>query len=270
MHYVDEGTGDVLLFVHGTPTWSFLYRDFIRQFSQTHRCIAIDHFGFGLSEYPENFIGTPQSHAANLVEFIDQMGLSNITLVVHDFGGPIGLGAAMQRPEKIARVVLFNTWLWETKTLPEVKKIDRIINSWLGRWMYFSLNFSAKVLLRQGFAEKKKLTKTVHSQYLGPFSTRESRKAPYQLALSLAGSSDWYRQQWEQLDLLRHKPFLIIWGTKDAFLTPAFLGKWKSALTNAQVMELPVGHFSQEEAPTEGIGTMEAWLLNNKISQRSA
>ena len=100
MHYVDEGKGEILLFVHGTPTWSFLYRDFITELSKDYRCIAVDHLGFGLSEKPLSFDGKPESHTDNLIVFIEKMGLTNITLVVHDFGGPIGLGAAIQNHEK--------------------------------------------------------------------------------------------------------------------------------------------------------------------------
>lgn len=104
MHYVDEGKGDVILFVHGTPSWSFLYRNYIKTFSADYRCIAIDHIGFGLSEKSESFVGSPQEHARNLSEFIRKLELQNITLVVHDFGGPIGLAAAMDNPERIKKL----------------------------------------------------------------------------------------------------------------------------------------------------------------------
>ena len=95
MHYVDQGKGDVILFVHGSPTWSFLYRDFISSMSKKYRCIAIDHIGFGLSEKPEDFDGKPQSHSKNLTSFIKKLDLKEITLVVHDFGGPIGIGLSL-------------------------------------------------------------------------------------------------------------------------------------------------------------------------------
>ncbi len=91
MHHLDEGKGDIILFVHGTPTWSFLYRDIIRHFAESYRCIALDHIGFGLSEKPVNFDGTPQSHSKNLTALIKKLNLTNITIVVHDSGGPIGI-----------------------------------------------------------------------------------------------------------------------------------------------------------------------------------
>src|SRR5918997_520724 len=88
MHYVDEGSGDVMLFVHGTPTWSFEWRHVIRHFSRTHRCIAMDHLGFGLSDRPRDFDYTPEAHQRVLRTFVERLGLDRITLVVHDYGGP--------------------------------------------------------------------------------------------------------------------------------------------------------------------------------------
>ncbi|MTI29435.1 alpha/beta fold hydrolase, partial [Xanthovirga aplysinae] len=215
MHYVDEGKGDVILFLHGTPTWSFLYRDFIKSLSQDYRCIAIDHIGFGLSEKPKDFVGTPQEHCQNLSEFIQKLDLKNITLVAHDFGGPIGLGAAIKNPDKIKKFILFNTWLWETKNNPAVQKVDKIINSRLGRFLYLRMNFSPKTLLKKGFFDKKKLTKKIHKQYLKPFPDKNSRYSLLRLAESLIGSSDWYEEQWKKLKSLKNKPWLILWGNKD-------------------------------------------------------
>lgn len=153
MHYVDEGEGDIILFVHGTPTWSFLYRHFIKTFSKNYRVIAIDYIGFGLSEKPESFAGQPQDHAQNLVEFMRKTDLHEITLVVHDFGGPIGLAAAIDQTERINQVVLFNTWLWETVTNKEAQKVDRIINSFLGHFLYLRLNFSPRVFAKKRLCE---------------------------------------------------------------------------------------------------------------------
>lgn len=253
MHYIDEGNGEILLFVHGTPTWSFLYRDFIKEFSKGNRCIAIDHLGFGLSECPSSFSGTPQDHAKNLNEFIVKLDLQNITLVVHDFGGPIGLAAGIQNSSRIKRVVLFNSWLWETKSNKDSLKIDKLINSWLGKVLYLNFNFSPKVLLKKGFADKSKLTKDVHQQYLKPFPTKVSRISLLNLAKALVDSSDWYQNQWEKLDALADKEWLILWGTKDQFITTEYLNKWKARLPKAKVIELNCGHFVQEEMPNESI-----------------
>lgn len=194
MHYVNEGKGDVILFVHGTPSWSFVYRNFIKAFSSKYRTIAIDHIGFGLSEKPEAFAGQPQDHARNLVEFIQRLDLHDITLVVHDFGGPVGLAAAIEQPERFKQVILFNTWLWETASNKEAQKADRIINSFIGRFLYLQLNFSPRVLLKNSFTKKNLLSGDIHKQYIKPFPDKKSRLSLYKIARALVGSSNWYDQ----------------------------------------------------------------------------
>lgn len=262
MHYVDEGEGDIILFVHGTPTWSFLYRDFISCLSKKYRCIAIDHIGFGLSEKPKNFDGTPQSHSKHLSELIEQLNLTNITLVVHDFGGPIGLSSAIQNNDRIEKIVLFNSWLWETKNTPSAQKINKVINSKIGRFMYLRLNFSPKFLLKKGFYEKKKLSKKIHKQYIYPFPNKQSRLSLLKIGKSLVGSSDWYQKQWENLGKLDQKPWLILWGTKDEFITTEYLQKWKDRLPLAKVKEYDCGHFLQEEKSKETIQEIEGFMEN--------
>ena len=112
MHYVDEGQGDAILLVHGTPTWSFEFRHLIAALSTRHRCVAPDHFGFGLSGRPRAFAYTPEAHAAALGEFVDRLGLDRFTLVVHDFGGPIGLPLALRPQAPVRRLVILNAFAW--------------------------------------------------------------------------------------------------------------------------------------------------------------
>ena len=260
MHYVDEGAGETILFVHGTPTWSFLYRDFVKELSNDYRCIAIDHLGFGLSEKPIDFSGSPQDHAKNLSEFIRKLDLQNVTLVVHDFGGPIGLAAGMMNSERINKVVLFNSWLWSTEERADAQRIDKTINSRLGKFLYLNLNFSPKFLLKKGFKDKKNLSKKVHQHYLKPFPNKSSRHGLLNLAKALVGSSDWYQMQWEQLDKLANKEWLIIWGTEDEFIKKGELLKWKERLSNSTVTELNCGHFVQEEKTEESIALITNFM----------
>ena len=260
MHYVDEGSGEVILFVHGTPTWSFLFRDFVKKLARNHRCIAVDHLGFGLSDRPEDSESTPQAHAKNLATFINQLGLKDITLVVHDFGGPVGLGWAVENPDRVKRIVLFNTWLWETKHEPAVQQVNRIVNSYLGRFLYLRMNFSPKVLLKKGFSDKKKLAKHVHQHYVRPFPDKRSRRSLLKLAQSLLGSSDWYRQRGEQLGALRNKPQLILWGTKDTFITLKYLERWKKQWPRAVIREFDCGHFVPEESTQEAIESIACFM----------
>ncbi|MEZ5056305.1 MAG: alpha/beta fold hydrolase [Saprospiraceae bacterium] len=261
MHYVDEGKGKVILFVHGTPTWSFLYRDFIKELSKNYRCIAIDHLGFGLSDNPDSAPGTPEWHSQNLSEFIHKLDLQNITLVVHDFGGPIGLAAGIKNSERIKKVVLFNSWLWATDQKKEAQKIDKTVNSWLGRFLYLNMNISPKMLLKKGFADKKNLSKEVHQHYIHPFPNKNSRVPLLNLAKALVGSSDWYQKQWEQIDLLANKKWLILWGTKDEFITPENLKKWQERLSNSKTKELDCGHFVQEEQAAAAIKEISTFMI---------
>lgn len=263
-HYVDQGKGDVLLFVHGTPTWSFLYRNFIKVLSGSCRTIAVDHIGFGLSEKPSTFSGHPRDHAQNLSEFIERKDLSNITLVVHDFGGPIGLGAALQHPKRIKQVVLFNSWLWETQSNEDAQKIDNIVNSFIGRFLYLRMNFSPRILLKKGFSDPGRLPKKIHRHYLNPFPDKTSRLGPYRLAQALVGASDWYQKQWEQLGSLESKPWLIIWGTEDKFLTTEYLNRWTRRLPHAKVYTLKSGHFVPEEQTRAALLAMQNFLKTGR------
>ena len=260
MHYIDEGQGPTLLFVHGTPTWSFLYRNYIKALSKNFRCIAIDHIGFGLSDKPDYGYSKPEKLKDNLVRFIQNLDLQDITLVVHDFGGPIGLGAAMDIPDRIQKIVTHNTWLWETKTNPEALKINKILHSWMGKFLYLRMNFSAKVLLKQGFHDKSHLTKDIHKQYISPFPDKHSRQSPLTIGHALVGSSDWYQSLWNKLHLLENKEWLILWGMQDKFITPEYLDKWKSRLPEAKVVEMDCGHFVQEEKFTESILEIEEFV----------
>ena len=111
LHYVDEGSGEVVLLVHGTPTWSFEYRHLIRALAPARRCIAPDLLG-GLSERPLDFAYPPQAHARVLSEFVEKMGLERLSLVVHDYGGPMALPLLLDAASRVNRLVLMNTWMW--------------------------------------------------------------------------------------------------------------------------------------------------------------
>ena len=261
LQYIDEGEGPILLFVHGTPTWSFLYRNYIKALSKHYRCIALDHLGFGLSEKPPHFEGTPPLHAENLTALINHLQLKDINLVVHDFGGSIGLSYAIQQPQNVSKIVLFNTWLWETASDKGAQKIDGILNSTFGRLLYLYSNFSPKILLKQGFHNKKKLSKIIHHHYQKPFTQKQERYGLLNMGKALVGCSDWYQQQWEQMHRLQHCPFLILWGMQDAFITPPYLERWIQKLPHAQVQQFEAGHFVQEEAFDSSLQYLQTFLM---------
>ncbi|MEO0473111.1 MAG: alpha/beta fold hydrolase, partial [Bacteroidota bacterium] len=234
LHYIDEGAGQPILFVHGTPVWSFVYRHLIAAFSQTHRCIAVDHLGFGLSDHPEACDYRPQAHARRLKGLIEKLDLRDFILVVHDFGGPIGLGAALEMPARVARIVIMNTWLWQTEDDPNAIRVNRLLNGWIGRFMYLQLNASARFLIPAAFADKKKLTKQIHHHYRKVFPSPGSRKGALEIGKSLLDASAWYGSLGRQLGALHHASSLILWGEKDPFIQMDALAKWQNLLPNAE------------------------------------
>jgi haloalkane dehalogenase len=249
IHYIDEGAGEPVLFVHGTPSWSFEWRAQVKELSQRYRCIAIDHLGFGLSDKPERAGYKPEDHARRLAQFVRALDLRGVTLLVHDFGGPIGVGAALEEPARYARLVVMNTWLWSLAERASVRKISSFVRSFIGRFLYRFLNFSPRVLLPASFAVKQRLTRAVHRHYLAPFSSWRERIAPWVLGCELAGSDAYYAALWQRRS---EWPELaaIIWGMRDAMLDSSLLAQLEAAFPNASVTRIVnAGHFPQEEDP---------------------
>jgi pimeloyl-ACP methyl ester carboxylesterase len=262
IHYIDEGEGESIVFVHGTPTWSFLYRNYIKSLSSKYRCLAIDHLGFGLSDKPNDFAGTPEAHAKNFSSWVNALKLEKFTLVVHDFGGPIALSYTIDHPEKISSIVMFNTWLWETKNNKDVVKIDKILHSTIGNYLYLNTNFSPRYLFKKAFFDHKKLTSHIHQHYKKPYKSRHDRYGLLKLGKSLKGSSDWYEEQWKQISSIKNIPFLILWGVKDQFIKKEELIRWKNVLKNAKIIEYNCGHFVQEETFEDSIKPFSEFLEN--------
>ena len=134
LHYVDEGSGRPLVFVHGTPDWSFLWRHLIKALSPHYRCVALDHMGFGLSDRPHGSWYLPENQSANLRALIERLELRDVTLVLHDFGGPFGLSYALERPDNVRSLVLMNTWMWSLRGDPHFERAGRFFAGRFGRF----------------------------------------------------------------------------------------------------------------------------------------
>lgn len=270
IHYLDEGLGHPVVFVHGTPTWSFLWRAFVREFRSDFRCLAPDNLGFGLSAKPEDADYTPKGHASRLNELVERLGLSNIVLVVHDFGGPIGLAYALEHSANVRAIVLMNTWMWSLAGDRVIAPAAKLLGSSLGRFLYRRFDLSTNLLLRAAFVKKEGLNAEIHRHYRAPFSRPSQRMAPWVLARELLGSSDWFAELWEQRDALEGKPMLIVWGVRDLFITEKQLARWESAYPRAQVVRLDeVGHFVQEEGTTQAILQMRRFLTGSVVTHPS-
>jgi pimeloyl-ACP methyl ester carboxylesterase len=251
LHYVDEGHGRPIVFVHGTPSWSFEWRHAIAALRDEHRCLAVDHLGFGLSDKPAHAGYAPADHARRLLEWVRALDLREVLLVVHDFGGPIGLPLALEEPERVRGVVMLNTWMWAHGDHGSVGKLSRFIASPFGRFLYLWLNASPRWLVPASFADRAKLTPEVHRHYLAPFGSRADRVAPWVLGCELAGSDPYFESLWEKRERLASLQTTIVWGTRDPAFGAPYLERFRSALPNAEVHTLPTGHFPQEEAPEE-------------------
>jgi haloalkane dehalogenase len=261
LHYVDEGEGDPVVFSHGTPTWSFEWRHLIRALSPTHRCIAPDHLGFGLSDRPRDASYTPEAHAERFRQLVDALGLDAFTLVVHDYGGPIALPLALDESRRVRRLVIVNTWMWRLDDDPEMRRAARVAGGAVGRFLYRWANLSLRVIAPSAYADRKKLTPHIHAQYLAPFGDRWSRGAVlWPLARALMGSTAYYDSLWQRHDRLRDVPTLIVWGTRDRAFPVRHLVRWRTLVPGARVVELPVGHWPHEEAPDAVAAALKSFL----------
>jgi haloalkane dehalogenase len=262
MHYVDEGAGPTLLFVHGTPTWSFEYRHLIKALAPSYRTVAPDHLGFGLSERPAGFAYTPEAHADNLRAFVERLDLRDVTLVAHDFGGPIALPLALAPASRIKRLVLLNTWAWPFDDDPDMSRKARLAGGRVGRFLYRRLNASLRLLTPHAYGDRRKLTRAIHRQYLAVFPDADGRsRVLWALARALLASRAHYQDLWQRLERLRDRPALIVWGLRDRAFLPAQLERWRQALPHAQVRTLAgAGHWPHEEEPAAVVEALRAFL----------
>lgn len=268
MHYVDAGSGPPILFVHGTPTHSYEYRHLIAALSATHRCIAPDHLGFGKSDRPRDFPYTPEAHAEVLREFVDAIGLQHFTLVVHDFGGPIGLPLAMSEPTDalarrlVSRMVIMNSWAWPVDDDPRMASGARFIGGGLGRFLYRYANASLRLIMPSAYGDRRKLTKEIHRQYLDVFRDRDARVLVlHALAKSLLGSRAHYQSLLDRIGELRRLPVLIAWGMKDSAFQPYQLERWRSLLPGATIVRIEgAGHWPHEEEPQRVVEAIRTFL----------
>jgi len=266
MHYVDEGTGPPILFVHGTPTNSYEYRHLIAALSTRFRCIAPDHLGFGESSRPRAFAYTPEAHARVLKEFVERLDLKDLTLVVHDFGGPIGLPLVAGRGElgvgSVKQVVILNSWAWPLDDDPKMARGARLIGGAIGRFLYRYANASLRLIMPSAYGDRKKLTKEIHRRYLDVFRDRDARVLVlHALAKSLLGSRAHYQSLLDRLERLRAMRVLIVWGMKDSAFQPYQLARWRRLLPEAQVETIEsAGHWPHEEEPARVVAAIERFL----------
>lgn len=261
MHYIDEGVGTPILFSHGTPEWSFGWRELVQGLRGRYRCIAPDLLGFGLSDKPLDADYSVAAHARRLEQFVEQLGLRDFHVVANDFGLSIAFQYVLRHPENVRKISLFNGWMWPLDADPHYSRPARWMRTWLGRLLYLRFNFPVNVVMPAAFGNKKKLTPEVHRHYRQALPTPETRRAAYAFSAELLNAGPFWAEQWRQVATLAGKPCLIFWGEKDSFIPVYELEKWQKALPQARVVRFAdAGHFVQEEKAEEMARELEAFF----------
>ena len=263
MRYLDEGEGRPIVFLHGNPTWSYLYRGLVRALSGGYRCIAPDLLGYGLSDKPTKVDYRPRAQARRLAGLMDVLALDDVTLVVNCAGGPLGLGWAIDHPERVHSLVLFNTWLWPLVENRYAMRLSRLVGNPLNRFYYRALNASPSFILPALFADRHRITRPSRTQYLEPFRSHRERGALYTMIESLERDAEWHENLWAERDAIREKPTLLLWGDKDPIFGPDALLRFEEAFPNHTTRHFPnSGRFVPEESPKAAFEEIRWFLMN--------
>lgn len=258
VHYVDEGSGPTLLFLHGNPTWSFDYSTVIASLRSDFRCVAVDYPGFGLSTAALGYRYLPTEHTQIIGGFVDELGLSNVTLVGHDWGGPIGLAVVQNRPETFGRLVLTNTWAWPV-TDPLVQVMSHVMGSSIGRLLIRQLNLFVNVMIPIGH----RLTTPTGAQmdhYRNALDSPARREGSAVFPREITSSRAFLAGVEAGLEDIEALPALIVWGDGDFAFGDKELQRWQQTFTDHEtVIVRGAGHFVPSDAPEQFAAAIRLW-----------
>lgn len=259
VHYIDEGEGPTLLFLHGNPTWSFLYRNIVLELRDSFRCVALDYPGFGLSSASEGYDFTPATHASVVGDFVAHLDLQDLTLMGQDWGGPIGLGAATRDPERFAGFIFGNTWAWPLNGIFHFEVFARIMGSSLARVWIRNANAFVNVMIPLG--TRTHLSTDVMRAYREPFAQKERRRPTWRFPRELLASKSYMEDLEKRLHLVTNLPTLFVWGGSDfALRKNVELPRFERLFPNHQTVVLPKAkHFFQEDAPIDAANAIRDW-----------
>ncbi len=269
LHYLDEGQGDPVVMVHGNPTWSYYFRNLVSALRGTHRCIVPDHIGCGLSDKPQ-----PPAHdyslksrVADLTSLLDHLGIrENVTLVVHDWGGMIGMAWAAKHVPAIKRLVILNTAAFQ---MPKAKRFP--LRLWLGRstrlgaWLIRSRNAFCLHAANVG-VKRSPLPADVREWYLKPYDSWANRVAVLKfvqtIPLKLGDPGyDIVSETEAKLPQFANTPTMICWGMKDFVFSHEFLTEWEQRMPHAKVHRFEdCGHYILEDASAEVVFLVTQFL----------
>lgn len=268
MHYLDEGSGPPVLMVHGNPSWSLYWRRLVAELSPDHRCIVPDHVGMGRSDKPgdDQYTYTLESRVQDLTRLVDELGLDEVTLIAHDWGGMIGTAWAARFPEKVKRLVMINTGAF---TNPKDQKLPFTV--WLAR------NTPVGALMVRGFnafsrgavrycVTRKPMSDELAAAYEAPYDSWDDRIATLRFVqdIPLGPDDPAYKVVAEteaKLEAFRDRPALLLWGEKDFVFDLSFLAAWEKFWPQARVVRYPdCGHYLLEDAPEEVAAEVRAFV----------
>ena len=269
-HYLDEGSGnEPLLMLHGNPTWSFYYRDLILGLKGSYRCVVPDHMGMGKSDKPQNYPYTLSQHIDNLEKLVGHLNLKNITLLVHDWGGAIGMGFAVRHPELIKRLVIFNTAAFLSRKIPLSLRLCRLPG--FGSLAIRGFNAFARVAVQWACRKQERMTKEVRAGYLEPYDNFANRVATLRFVQDIPMSPDSTSYPVVQhieknLKLFRGHPIKIIWGAHDFVFNDHLLNRWKEIFPQAEVHRIEdAGHYVVEDAHEIILPMLQEFFKMNPI-----
>ena len=266
---MDEGAGEVLLLVHGNPTWSFYWRNLVLGLRGKYRLIVPDHIGCGLSDKPRKYPYRLAQHIQNLERLISELDLRQITLIAHDWGGSIGLGAATEMPDRFARFVMFNTAAFRSSWMPWRIRVCRMPLA--GRVAVQGLNAFARSALTMAVNKPERMTAAVRQGLLAPYNTWFNRQAIYRFIedIPMSQSHPSYRTLAEiesRLPVLKHFPWMFIWGMRDWCFKPQFLERFLDFIPKAEVHRLAdAGHYVVEDAHEQIVPLVDQFLTKNPL-----
>jgi haloalkane dehalogenase len=264
LHFIDEGEGAPILFLHGNPTWSFLYRGVVTRLRRRFRCVAIDYPGFGLSEHPDDYDYAPREHAEVVSELIEELDLRRLTIVGHDWGGPIGMKVALDQVARLRALVMSNTWYWPADRW-SLRAFSRAMSSAPFQKLIAERNFFVNRVLPAGM--RRRPEHAVLEHYRGVLPTPESRTGVAALPPQIMEASFWLGEIEHAVPrVLCGFPLLLAWGVHDFFFTPHFMERFRSDFREVTMARLDGGHYVQEDAPQELAQAIEGFLAGNKAA----
>ncbi len=268
-HYIDEGAGETLLMVHGNPTWSFAWRNLVKDLSADYRVLAVDHIGCGFSDKPEHYPYRLDNHIDNLCRFVESLDLSRITLFAHDWGGTIGMGTAGLLPERFARFALFNTAAFHSTQIPKRIAVCRI--PLFGPLAIRGLNAFSRGALRMAVEKRERMTAAVRAGYLAPYSNWAERVAVLRFIQDIPlkpghPSYEALTAVEKGLEQFRESPMLLVWGERDWCFATDFLKEFQQRFPQAETLAIPdAGHYVFEDAHEQIISRVREFLASHPL-----